>query len=200
MDYKNFTGKMGSKDYLKFALLSLMEEKSIYKITVKELCDRAMINRSTFYDNYENLDDFFDHVIKDVAYGLVRDIDKGRELADMLTDKEVAKSRYTRWYQHVHDHYDEFRLLMGDNGTPVFRDFLIKQGLEWYTQLLAPIMSRYKNTISLDILVNYIIGAHMGLLEYYVNSEMKYSVEYMSDQMVNITMAGPYSLLNLYDE
>ena len=52
---------------LKNALLSLMKEKSVKHITVKELCDRADINRGTFYlhyaDVFDMLEKIFLHVI-----------------------------------------------------------------------------------------------------------------------------------------
>lgn len=198
MEYQKFFGKMSSRDYLKFALLSLLEEKNIYKITVKELCERAMINRSTFYANYMDLDDFFNSVMAEVAGGLVAAVESEGRPHMLLSDRNAAYRRYTKWYQHVHDHADEFRLLLGTNGTPIFHEILLRQGIDWYNQLLAPIMPKLGDRISPDILSHYIINAHLGLLEYYLESGMKYSPEYMAQQMVNITMAGPYSLLGQY--
>lgn len=50
-----------SKKLLKEALINLLTEKSIDKITIYELCQRAQINRTTFYkyygSQYELLDD-----------------------------------------------------------------------------------------------------------------------------------------------
>ena len=40
---------------LKSSLLSLMKEKSVKHITVKELCDKADINRGTFYLHYTDI-------------------------------------------------------------------------------------------------------------------------------------------------
>ena len=200
MEYKQYLGKMSSKDYLKYALFSLLEEKNIYKITVRELCDKAMINRSTFYANFESLDNFYSQVMTEVASGLVKAVETEGKPQEMLRDKALACRRYQKWYTHVHDHYDEFRLLLGTNGTAVFRELLLEQGINWYTQLLKPVMPRFEGRASLDILVHYVINAHLGLLEYYISSGMKYSPEYMAGQMVNITMAGPYSVLGLYEE
>lgn len=199
MEYQRFVGKMSSKDYLKYALLALLEEKNIYKITVKELCDKAMVNRSTFYANFDSLDDFYQKIMTEVAHGLVTAVETKGKPQEMLKDKELAYLRYQKWYQHVRDHYDEFRLLLGVNGTAVFRELLVQQGLDWYTELLKPVIPRFEDRVTLEILVRYIISAHMGLLEYYVDSGMKYSPEYMAEQMVNITMAGPYSVLGLYE-
>ena len=39
------------------AFLALLEEKDFEYITVKELCKRADVNRSTFYLHYENMTD-----------------------------------------------------------------------------------------------------------------------------------------------
>ncbi len=36
------------------ALFWLLEEKSFYDITIKEVCERAGVNRSTFYAHYQN--------------------------------------------------------------------------------------------------------------------------------------------------
>lgn len=195
MEYKQFLGKMSCKDYLKYALFSLMEEKSIHKITVKELCDRAMINRSTFYAHYADMNSFYQSVMVEICAGLVDAVESESCIHDLLWDKQAAIRRYTRWYQHVCQHADEFRLFLGTNGTAEFREIMVRQGVDWYSHLLNPVKSRYEGQVSKEVLVHYIVKAHMGLLEYYLNSGMKYSPEYMAVQMVNITMAGPYSLL-----
>jgi hypothetical protein len=41
------------------ALLILLEKKEIESITVKEICDKAGVNRSTFYLHYDSIDDLF---------------------------------------------------------------------------------------------------------------------------------------------
>ena len=39
---------------LKQALLTLLKEKSVNKITVKEVCELAELNRATFYSHYSD--------------------------------------------------------------------------------------------------------------------------------------------------
>ena len=51
---------------LKNALLSLMKEKSVKHITVKELCDRADINRGTFYLHYSDVFDMLEKIEDDM--------------------------------------------------------------------------------------------------------------------------------------
>lgn len=47
------------------ALLELLEQKEFAYITVKEICERAGVNRSTFYLHYETIDDLLS---ESVAY------------------------------------------------------------------------------------------------------------------------------------
>ena len=197
MGYSLFTEKMSSKDYLKRALFALLEQKNIYKITVKELCSRAVVNRSTFYFHYKSLDDFFQEVMVEVASGLVDAVEGETKSSTVLKSREIACRRYTKWYFHVHDHADEFRLLLGRNGPNAFRELLLKQGIDWYTQLLSPMKLKLEKQIVPDILVNYVIHAHLGLLAYYLSQGMRYSPEYMAQQMVDISFNGIFYHLGL---
>lgn len=45
------------------ALISLLEKKDYEFITVKEICEKAGVNRSTFYLHYENINDLLEESI-----------------------------------------------------------------------------------------------------------------------------------------
>ena len=45
------------------ALLLLLEKKEFEFITIKEICQKAGVNRSTFYLHYENIMDLFDETV-----------------------------------------------------------------------------------------------------------------------------------------
>lgn len=45
------------------ALLLLLEKKDFDRITVKELCETAGVNRTTFYLHYESMNDFLDETV-----------------------------------------------------------------------------------------------------------------------------------------
>jgi AcrR family transcriptional regulator len=54
-----------TRSLLSNALVALMQEKSIDKITVQEVLDRATVGRSTFYLHYCDKDDLFLCVLED---------------------------------------------------------------------------------------------------------------------------------------
>ena len=65
------------------ALLILLENKEYEYITVKEICQKAGVNRSTFYLHYETIDDLLKETIEMVnerfynSFGPVKDSFKG---------------------------------------------------------------------------------------------------------------------------
>lgn len=88
---------------LKTALLKLLEEKPIDKITIYELCKVAQINRTTFYKYYGN------------QYDLLEDIEKDNfnELQKCL---EVAHTRDQEGLimalQYLEKNWDVWRILI----------------------------------------------------------------------------------------
>jgi len=48
------------------ALIALLEKKDLEYITVKEICEKAGVNRSTFYLHYETIDDLVNEAMKNV--------------------------------------------------------------------------------------------------------------------------------------
>ena len=51
---------------LKESLIELLKEKRISNISIKEICERADINRSTFYSHYQDQYDLMHQVEQEV--------------------------------------------------------------------------------------------------------------------------------------
>ncbi len=52
---------------LKEAMIDLLEEKTISKISIVELCRNAQVNKSTFYLHYHDIFDYYDCLAQAVA-------------------------------------------------------------------------------------------------------------------------------------
>ena len=56
-----------TKMLLKNALIDIMKIKSIHLVSIKEICEEADVNRSTFYRHYNTQFDLYDEIIEDIA-------------------------------------------------------------------------------------------------------------------------------------
>jgi AcrR family transcriptional regulator len=95
------------------SLLSLLKEKSIDKITVKELCQGAELNRTTFYLHYGKPAD----VLAEIEDELICKTQSClRELKE-----ENAVSRMHALLEYIRDDREMFLAVMCDHGTDEFR-------------------------------------------------------------------------------
>lgn len=82
------------------ALLNLLEKKNLEKITVKEICDQAMISKGTFYYHYRDIDDLFQTEIVRTFESLIDYIDDFSLLFDdpkafiSLVQEVVARHKH----------------------------------------------------------------------------------------------------------
>ena len=58
------------------ALITLLEQKDIEYITVKEICTKAGFNRSTFYLHYESIEDLLNETLEHVVNKLITHFDR----------------------------------------------------------------------------------------------------------------------------
>ena len=55
-----------TKRMMKDSLLELMEKMPLSKITIKDVCDNADVNRTTFYVYYESIDQLLNDIENDI--------------------------------------------------------------------------------------------------------------------------------------
>lgn len=63
-----------SKENIRNAFIELRRKKELRKITIKELCEKANINKSTFYAHYEDIFDLSEQIESDVVKKIIDSI------------------------------------------------------------------------------------------------------------------------------
>lgn len=110
-----------SKEFLKHALIDLMKSKNINDIAVKELCEKADVNRSTFYKHYNTVTELYEDTIKDVTENF-------RYITDYAAKEGVLfKSKYIESIlNYVENNRDLFLVILSEKGNVGFGEFLVK--------------------------------------------------------------------------
>ena len=97
-----------TKHLFRMALIELMQEKPLHKITIKEICEQADLNRATFYLHYNDQSDLFNEIIALFEEDIKENIKK-------LTgegDKIVLMSKYL---DYVKDNAVLYLMLMSND-------------------------------------------------------------------------------------
>lgn len=89
------------------ALIALLKEKDLEYITVKEICEKAGVNRSTFYLHYETITDLVNEAAETVNKRFLSYFQQNaHEFADEISAKELQELvLITQDYLHPYLHF-----------------------------------------------------------------------------------------------
>ena len=95
-----------TKMLLKNALIDIMKTKSIHLVSIKEICEEADVNRSTFYRHYNTQYDLYDEIIEDIA----------NDIGGIYKDDFTTVDFLTKVLEYVESKRDTFLVILSDNG------------------------------------------------------------------------------------
>ena len=155
------------------ALLELTVEKGYPNVTVQDIADRAMINRSTFYRHYLDKDDLLVQYMDEVAALTSEDdiaADKFRP-----GDKETGLIKLLR---HIATYSEFYRVMLSANGHPVVTDRLRRNAEDRFRYLLTrPGIVPTPNKSPLDMRLTYISCAGIGAISWWVENKLPCTAE-----------------------
>lgn len=128
------------------ALISLLKKKQFEYITVKEICETAGVNRSTFYLHYETIGDLLDETAryllndflsyfsagtKDIAFNIDR-----CELSELVF---ICDKYLTPYLTYIKDHKEVFGTVLAHNKTFGFENVYKRL----FENIFSPILNRF---------------------------------------------------------
>lgn len=129
-----------TKMVLKNSLAELLEEKTIEKITVKEICEKADINRGTFYSHYSDQFDLYNGIVDELLEEGFIKLGNFMEL-----DEDGLTAAITNVFEYIKENADIVRILL-------------KGGVEYSIEqrIRNVIKNIYLNKIDKDVDMDYI--------------------------------------------
>lgn len=173
------------------ALLSLLTKKDYDYITVKEICETAGVNRSTFYLHYETIDDL---LTESLSYMFSKFTDKYDRNIEIKPQSATLKELYLVTPEYIIP-YLEFLsenrcIFMAAAKKPAV--FRVNQYFdEMLIKLFDPILERFhvEMTERKYILAFHIRGMHAVVLEW-LKGGCTESVEYIAGLLIKYIL--PY--------
>ena len=102
-----------TKMFIKQSLTELLKTKPLKKITVKEICEKAEINRATFYKHYLDVYDLLDQIenqfIEELKQALKAEHNRQPKVIFNLIMSSLQKDSET------------YKALFSEHGDPEFR-------------------------------------------------------------------------------
>lgn len=151
----------------KNALMDLLKEKgSVSKISVRELCDRAELNRSTFYAHYSEP--------KNLLFEIETELLESTEehLKRIGAGNDIGAHKYIlSFLKYIKENDKPFRTLLIDCADPDFRSRFMQQSIvQFVDNLRIELPKEFEQYV-----FSYILNGNTGIIIQWIRSD--YSVD-----------------------
>lgn len=185
-----------TKKLIKEAFLTLIQKKGFGAITIQDIADEAFINRATFYLHYQDKYDLLDQVCDTYLKELITKIHNPFHLKNKELDGKRIELTLINVFENIEKNLDFYKIMFGPNGIPDFSHGVEKLLFDKFKANFTAFVGDL-NTLEIpaDFLIKYISSAYIGVIEWWLNTENRYSTEYMAENLTKIITKGPLSMI-----
>ena len=179
-----------TKQLLRQSFASLLAEKPLEDITVKELTERADITRGTFYCHYKDIYDLKDQIERELFDEFVAVIDGygvdnlRRELQPVMVDVFRFLQR-NREFSMVISAYKTDNLFFAWVRSEIFR-----RGLSEWQRIYG-----FQDSLQWDYYLDFVVAGCVTMLQSWIKREMRETPEEMGALAARFILYGPGEVL-----
>jgi AcrR family transcriptional regulator len=171
------------------AFAELVGEKPYDEILVQDILDRANIGRTTFYAHYFDKEDVLNSIIEQELERLTR------QLAHAAARQRVLPS--LELFEHVyHAENQQFRALMQSRAGEFLWEALQAALCRAIEPALSTLCAEKRSPpIPLPVVSQYLAGALLTLLKWWLTADMPYPPEQMESIFQQLALPGVWVML-----
>ena len=183
MNTKNNQRTRLSKILLKNALMDLLGEKgSVTKISVRELCEHADLNRSTFYAEPKELLEEVENELLEATQDHLKKIG---------AENDIGAHRYLlSFLMYIKENDKPFRTLLVDSVDPAFRSKFMQQSIIQFIENLNIVFPKEQE----QYIYSYILNGSTGVIIQWIRSDYCVDEGVLVDLLFSINQSA---LVNL---
>jgi AcrR family transcriptional regulator len=181
-----------TKQLIKDVFIDLYINRSIDSIGIKEITDKAGLNRGTFYIHYQDIYDLLDEIEDEIISSLSKQFSKLKDFSFQSADYNALREILVQALGYVRERSKYFKALLGTNGSPSFMKKLKQVAKRSFRDQLK---TESKIGEFSEYLMEYIISANVGIIVYWLETGMKITAEELTNLMSRIMLRGPMTYI-----
>jgi len=164
-----------TRELLQKALIELFFERGYDSITVQDIVDQANIGRTTFYLHYESKDELFischEAIVSKFRIGALHPLSREEILSPNTS------SGLTSAYRHLAEARPLlYSIFQGKDSLMILRRIRDSNAQEIEVNLRS-VFGEAESLIPLDVLANYLAGAQIALMQWWLEKRQPHSLE-----------------------
>ncbi|MEC0371352.1 TetR/AcrR family transcriptional regulator [Paenibacillus chibensis] len=160
------------------ALQDLLTEKSYESITIRDIVQRAGINRSTFYLHFLDKENLMEqnsaYVLDKLRAAIQYPAFSFEKAKKEFEERQEPISSLLAIFRHIQEYFKFYSVMLGEKQFPQQLDEVIKQELSKFT------MDKIRCA--------YASGGLVGLIRYWVSSNMQETPEHMAGWVTEVLL------------
>lgn len=166
-----------TKKNLYESILYIMSDKPFEEIKVSDICNKALINRSTFYSHFGDKYELLYSLISDLKEGLTRVLNENKRIE---SPKQYYMEMIGLFLNHIDDNLNTYSAIIKNNKNSILMDMI-------YDTLLNDIKSNLnqnnKSNIPIDFISRFYVGAVINVGIDYLRNPKNISKEKVIDYL-----------------
>lgn len=171
------------------ALIDLLRERPLSGITVKALCERADVNRSTFYAHYDSIEELLRDIEDDAMAWVTGALDR----ITARPDPTDVEDDILRICQYIAGNRNHLQVLMSQ-----------KAGIDFPERLLGLIYSRRAVTDRMGAgrvdpaeasrRTHFVVSGSIGLIRHWMDTDLQDSPEAVAHTICTMTLPATMAM------
>lgn len=178
---------------LRDALLALIVERGYDDLSIQDITDKADLRRATFYLHYKDKEELLLTVLSESFDGLVRQMEPIHQ-SDVLAGKTHVEA-FLVTFKHAEANAKLYRVLLNSHCGIVVANRIREYLAALLLNTLKTVPQTYITTPH-EVLAQYIAGAELAMITWWLNHDMPYSAEQMAQMVQRLTLRGTLGVLD----
>ncbi len=160
-----------------------LSERTIEEITVSDICERAMVHRTTFYKHYEDKYALLEQGIRQMYDDLLAEEE---HLPPSAYSVEHPPPYFVRLFEHAAEHQQFYKLMLSGEGIGRFQKLLKEYIAEMVSAEVRELPAANQHlAFSGDMHAHFIAGATLSLMAWWLEHGMPFTPHQMAQYLLS---------------
>ncbi|UTR10417.1 TetR/AcrR family transcriptional regulator [Evansella sp. LMS18] len=188
-----------TKKLIRNTFAELIEEKGLHHVTIKDLTERADINRGTFYLHYLDKYDLLEQSEDELLHGIkmiAQELDNANR--ENLQNGQEPPPAGEKYFSFLQENGLFVKAILGPKGDPGFQT---KMKALIANQIKGRLLSGNPENMPVpqEYLIAYLVSAHLGVVQHWIEGGFKKTPKEMARIISNMNFYGPLAAGGLKD-
>lgn len=150
------------------SLLELLKQKPFEDIKVTDICDLAMVHRTTFYSHFQDKYQLLEYAIKELQKDISLEVLKSHDIENI---QEYYLELIKLFLQHISDNRDIYLPILNNNRNSITMDILYNTFIEDVKKRLHEEKVTIKNNIPIEMVAEFYSNAIFGVCIWWLKNK-----------------------------